>query len=481
MFLLQRSSKSLRIGLASALLLLQMSCVSSEPTGPGSTPGQANTKSAPQFKPGFNLFSPQQDIEMGQQSAAQIVREMPLMRDPQIVGYVQQLGAKLAAKAPGEKFPYTFNVIGTKDINAFALPGGFVFVNAGAIAAARNEGELAGVMAHEIMHVSLRHGTNQATKAYLAKAGLGVLGSIAASQRDPGFAGILAQVGGAGANMLFLRFGRTAEHQADVEGARVMAQAGYDPRDMASFFKTLQEMGGQGVPEFMSDHPDPGNRIASIAEIYKSLPVSQNPTHDSQEFEVTKSRLTGAPIQASKDLARVGPSDPTHIKPGTRPESPASQSRTFQSPDGSFGLDYPANWSALNSGQSNYIFAPKGAYGQADGSLMVTHGIFIGVLQPLGRDLAASNTTFIQRQLEDNPDFGVVRQPQSITFGSRPGFVTVVSGPSTSTGVMEIDVTYSTTTADGRFFYIITIAPEDEMPAYKAAFDRIISSLRLSQ
>lgn len=112
---------------------------------------------------------------------------------------------------------------------------------------------------------------------------------------------------------------------------------------------------------------------------------------------------------------------------------------------------------------------------------MVTHGIFVGIVPPLGRDLASANTLFIQKQLEDNPDFRIVRQPQSIDFGGTPGFVTVISGPSTSTGVTEFDVTYTTATADGRLFYLITVCPEDEMPAYKAAFERIISSLRLAR
>jgi beta-barrel assembly-enhancing protease len=475
---LRRLPGRLSLVLTLLALFMQLSC-SGSGVNSGSAPASPGD-TAPQFKPGFNLFSPQQDIEMGRQSAVQISKEMPILRDQQIVGYVQQLGAKLAAKAPGEKFPYSFNVIGTKDINAFALPGGFIFVNAGALAAARNEGELAGVMAHEVMHVALRHGTNQATKAYLAKAGLGVLGSIASSQRDGGIAGILASIGGAGANMLFLKFGRTAEKQADIEGARIMANAGYDPRDMASFFKLLEKMGGQGVPEFMSDHPDPGNRIASIEEVYKELPVRQNPVHDTPEFLAARARLTGEAIPASKDLRRVGPSDSTRIPSRARPEAPSSQSRSFQSPDGKLGLEHPANWDVLAAGELNYIIAPKGAYGQADGTLMVTHGIFVGLIKPLGPDLESSNSAFIRKQLEDNLDFKIARAPQSINFGGRPGFGTVTAGPSASTGVLEIDTTYTTITADGRFFYIITIVPQDEMQTYKAAFERIISSLRVA-
>ncbi len=174
--------------------------------GGGSLNAPAGSKSQPQFKPGFNLFSPQQDVQMGQQSAEQIMRETPMLDDPQIGGYLSQLGAKLAAKAAGERFPYQFRVVATKEINAFALPGGFLFVNAGTIAAARNEGELAGVMAHEIAHAALRHGTNQASKQRLAQLGLGVLGTIASSGEAGDMGGAVSAIGGLGANMLFLKF-----------------------------------------------------------------------------------------------------------------------------------------------------------------------------------------------------------------------------------------------------------------------------------
>lgn len=464
--------------LGSLLLMGALSC--------GGQPGESGgaAPQAPHFEPGINLFSPQQDVELGQRSAAQIAREMPLLRDEMIVGYIRQLGAKLAAKAPGEKFPYTFNVVATKDINAFALPGGFIFVNAGTIAAARNEGELAGVMSHEIMHVALRHGTNQATKAYIAQAGLGVLTSVLAGGDNPDMAGIMQTIGGAGANMLFLKFGRTAEKQSDLQGARIMAEAGYDPRDMANFFRTLQQAGGQGVPEFLSDHPDPGNRIASIEQIYASLPVSQNPIRESEAFEQAKSRLTGRPITASKRLARIGPSDPNDIEPGARPQPPSANFRAFQANDGSFALEFPDNWRALSADQSNYIFAPEGAYAQSahgGGSILVTHGIFIGVVPPLGRDLGSATAAFVQKQIESNPDFRLQQQPQPVNFGGQLGYITVIAGPSTTTGVQEIDTTYTTATADGRLFYLITIAPEDEMSQYRAAFERLIGSLRLAR
>ena len=188
------------ISLVVLIMLLQAAC-----GGRGSS-RMGNRKSDTHFKPGFNLFSEQQDIEMGRQSAEEVMRETPLLRDQQIQNYISSLGQKLASKAPGYKFPYEFRVTATRDVNAFALPGGFMFVNAGAIAAAKNEGELAGVMAHEISHVALRHGTSQATKAYIAQAGLSVLGGLAGGDNTD-IGQVIQTLGGAGANAIFLKFG----------------------------------------------------------------------------------------------------------------------------------------------------------------------------------------------------------------------------------------------------------------------------------
>jgi Zn-dependent protease with chaperone function len=440
--------------------------------------GGAATRPAPHFRPGFNLFTPQQDIEMGKQSAGEIAQQVPLMRDERILSYVRQLGARLAERAPGFDFTYQFNVIATKEINAFALPGGYVFVNAGAILAARNEGELAGVMAHEIAHVALRHPTNQVSKAYVAKSGLQIIRR--ATGADIGQ--ILEKVGGAGANLLFLKFGRTAETQADLEGARIMAQAGYDPRDMAGFFELLQSKSGQKTPEFMSDHPDPGNRVAAINKELASLKVNSNPVRDSNEFKEVKGLLTGsaAPLAQSAGPERKGSSDPEGNQSGTRPPLPSQTFRDFQAKDGSFGLQHPDNWDALLSDDANMIFAPKGAYGEIGEGLVVTHGIFIGIIKPQTSELEAANAAFVQQQVEMNQDFRIARAPQAVDFGGRPGYATVVAGLSPVTGVVEIDVIYTTATGDGRLFYLITIAPEDEMKSYQATFERIAGSLRLA-
>ncbi|HJR07756.1 MAG TPA: M48 family metalloprotease [Pyrinomonadaceae bacterium] len=483
--MLKRVRKSAAFVLALLLASGQLSC--SNPFSGRDGGGSASGKPAPHFEPGFNLFSPEQDIELGKRSAQQIAQQMPLLNDEPIVNYVRGLGAKLASRAPGHKFPYQFNVVATKELNAFALPGGFIFVNAGAIAAAKNEGELAGVIAHEITHVALRHGTNQASKAYIAQKGLGVIGAITGEDSDLGQ--VIGAVGGAGANMLFLRFGRTAERQADLEGARIMAESGYDPRDMANFFKTLQSKSGQRTPEFLSDHPDPGNRYAAITNALPSLRVSDKPVHDTEAFNGVKARLEGrraaGSLASTAEPARTGPSDPTNNRTGAaRPEPPAASFRAFSTGDNSFAFQYPANWDALSAGDdgdANMIFAPKGAYGKLGDALVVTHGIFIGAVAPAASDLARANEAYVQQQLDINADFRVVRQPQRISIGGREGYATMVAGPSVVTGVTEVDIIYTTATADGRLFYLITMAPEDEFESYQPAFQQIINSLQLAR
>jgi len=437
-------------------------------------------RAAPHFRPGFNLFRPEQDVELGRQSAAQIAREVTLLRDAEVNGYVSRLGAKLAAHAPGEKFPYQFQVVSSREVNAFALPGGFIFVNAGTVAAARNEGELAGVVAHEIMHVALRHGTNQVSKAYVAQAGLGVLRSIAGEGEGADLGRVLERVGGAGANMLFLKFGRTAERESDLGGAQIVAAAGYDPRDMAGFFETLESQGGQRVPEFLSDHPDPGNRVASIKEVIPALEVSPEPARTSPDFERVKARLGGRSLPASAQPVRKGPSEPERVEPATRPSRPASPTAEFRAADGSFAFTCPANWETLRLGDSEHILAPAGAYGRRDGAAYVTHGLFVGAVSVEGEtDLRAATDAFLQQQLRANPDFQVRGAPQEVSLAGRAAHAAVVTGPSPVTGKVEVNLVYTLYASEGRLFYLVAVAPEDEFETYRPAFEQAVRSLRV--
>jgi hypothetical protein len=464
-----RRRRLLRASLA-LLLLVQAGC--------GGEESASNAPAAPHFRPGFNLFSPEQDVELGRRSAAQIAREVRAVGDEEVGAYVSRLGAKLAAHAPGEKFPYQFRVVASREVNAFALPGGFIFVNAGTLSAARNEGELAGVIAHEIMHVALRHGTNQVSKAYLAQAGLGVLGALAGGD-NPDLGRVIESVGGAGANMLFLKFGRAAERESDLGGAQLMAAAGYDPRDMVGFFETLQRQGGQRVPEFLSDHPDPGNRVASINELLPALQVRPDALRTTPEFERVKARLAGRRLPASAEPERKGPREPNEVEPAARPPRPLASSAEYRAPDGSFAFNYPPNWESVQVGDAERIFAPDGAYGRRDGAAYVTHGLFVGAVAAGSDDLEAATRAFLQQQLRANPDFEVRGAPRPNTLAGREAYATVVVGPSPVTGKTEVNLVHTAFASDGRLFYLIAVSPEEEFETYRAAFESILGSLRL--
>lgn len=209
---------------------------------------------------GFNIFSPQQDYEIGRQSALTANRQLPTYTDARIT----RIGRRLAPYAPGTRFPYEFRVVNDNSLNAFALPGGFVYVNRGAINAARSEDELAAVLAHEIAHVSLRHGTNQASKAYLAQAGLGLVGGLLGNRGNGGLGQAIGMIGGFGLNTLFLKNSRSAEQQADSLGMQMLRRAGYNPRGMIAFLQRIQSHSGGGGAEFLSSHPNPSNRIARL-------------------------------------------------------------------------------------------------------------------------------------------------------------------------------------------------------------------------
>jgi predicted Zn-dependent protease len=240
----------------------------------------------------FNLFTPEQDIELGKASAEEVARQSKVLEDERVARYVQRLGDKIAAGAPGYHFRYKFVVVDSPETNAFALPGGYVFVNSGAIEAARNEGELAGVLAHEISHVVLRHGTNQASKVYVAKNAMRVIDAALGGAKDD-VRRVAYSLGLKGPGGLFLKFNRDAELEADVEGARLMAAAGYDPRDMASFFESLGGREGDATQtsETPDDHPQPAARAEAIERVLPALRVSATPTHDTEDFRQMKSRL----------------------------------------------------------------------------------------------------------------------------------------------------------------------------------------------
>ncbi len=240
---------------------------------------------------GVNFYSIQKEIALGKQLAQEVERQSKVIDDPVIAEYVNRLGQNLVRNSDA-KVPFTIKVLDTEEVNAFALPGGFFFVNSGLILKADNEAELAGVMAHEIAHVALRHGTKQATRGEIAQ-----IGMIAASIAVPyGLAGYGALQG---ANLLipmtFLKFSRGMEKQADFFGLQYMYKTGYDPNSFVDFFEKIETMEKKKpgtVSKLFATHPMTDDRItAAQDEIQKILPARPEYVVNTSEFNDVKARL----------------------------------------------------------------------------------------------------------------------------------------------------------------------------------------------
>src|SRR5215813_3139889 len=212
-----------------------------------------------------NKYTPEQDVQLGREAAAEVLQKYPIIKDEKIAQYLTTLGDRLVAAAPPELkepvYEYSFTPVNLKEINAFALPGGPMFVHRGMFDAAAPEGEVAGVMAHELSHVLLRHGTANASKAQNPWLQLGQLAGVFGGAMVGGqMGGMIAEGSQFGLGSILLRYSRDFEKQADLLGAQIMARAGYDPRDLAHMFETIAgESKGGGNPQWMSSHPDPGN------------------------------------------------------------------------------------------------------------------------------------------------------------------------------------------------------------------------------
>jgi len=244
-----------------------------------------------------NKYSPAQDVQLGRQAEAQVRQRLPVLNDAQVTAYVASLGRRLLAGVPSNlrhrEFRYTFHVVNARDINAFALPGGPMYVNRGMIEAAATEGQVAGVMAHELSHIVLRHGTAQASQATKYEVGTlagAILGAIIGGRTG----NVVAQGTRISLGTAFMRFSREFERQADIEGAQIMARAGYDPRDMAAMFRIIAQRSGGGGPEWLSDHPNPGNRSDYITREARMLRVN-NARRDTAQFRVVRTRLHQLP------------------------------------------------------------------------------------------------------------------------------------------------------------------------------------------
>lgn len=251
-----------------------------------------------ELKPGFNFFSKQQDVDLGQTNAKQVLQQYEVVQNQFLQDYIRRVGDRLAAakEAKESGFPFTFTLLNVQQVNAFALPGGPMFIFTNLVKTTDNEAQLAGVMAHEMSHVILRHGTHEASKANLIQLPVALAGGLIG---DQSMAGKLAGLGlGLTANSFILKFSRDAESEADALGSHLMSESGYNPIEMARFFEKLAQGGSQG-PQFLSDHPNPGNREAAIEAEIRTLPQREY-GFETGLFNRAKTEVNTLPAPAKK-------------------------------------------------------------------------------------------------------------------------------------------------------------------------------------
>jgi Zn-dependent protease with chaperone function len=442
-----------------------------------------------QIKLHSNKYKVSDDVRLGRQAAAEVEQKFPLMNDSQVQRYVESVGQDLVDAIPPEfrhpEFRYSFKVVNARDINAFALPGGPMYVNRGMIQAARTEGEMAGVMAHEISHVALRHGTAQATKGQKYGLLAGIAGIAGTILGGPGV-GQLAQAPFA---VYFLKFSREYETEADILGARIMADAGYDPRELASMFQTIQRTGGSSGGWF-SSHPSPSDRNARINREAQYLQV-RNARRDNREFVAINQRLRGygqAPSLA--EIERSGVRYPNQggyptgdrtgygNAPTGRVEYPSSRYRSYSVGVGQVSV--PENWRQISDSSSSVWFAPNGAVGSVNGQPVFTHGVSLGVAQSSSRNLPQASNEFLSALQQSNPNLRSRSGFQRASIDGRTAYAINLTNVNSATGRTEVVFLITTQLSNGELFYLIGVAPDSDFNNYQGVFQNVVRSLQLN-
>jgi len=458
---------------------------------------------------GWNLFSAEQDVQIGQQSAGEAERKLPILSDSETQAYINRIGQRLAANAGGAKFPYQFRVVNAADINAFALPGGPVYIYRGVIDNAKNEGEIAGVVAHEIAHVALRHGTHQASKAYAAQAGLSILGGILGGKVGANTAQILNTVGGVGMNVLFLKFSRALETQADVRGAQILAASGYTPQDMVSFFQTLAKSDSSKKTSFLSDHPAPPDRISRIQKEAQLLRVPDTPTTNVAELNRVKSSMRSryGNAKTTEQIARSGPQQTGPMTSSTNTPTrevsvaaPSSSMRAYTSPSQVYRVSYPSNWRVYQEGSTAVTMAPEGGIGDVNGRTEVVYGAIVSHYDPFGSTSASrlrgsSGSVYsgsISLQDATNDLLGQIQQngphlkaisgsTQRFNLSGGPALSASLRGTNPNTGINERVTAVTRQLGDGHLLYLLFVTPERDAKNYGPVLQAMVNSMEIDE
>ncbi len=309
------------------------------------------------------LLSQDQEIQLGRDNDELVVAEYGLYDDPELGEWIAQVGQTMAAASERPELPWTFRVVDDTIVNAFALPGGYIYMTRGILAYMNSEAEAVGVLGHEIGHVTARHGAQRHTSASLAQIGLGAGSVLSSEVRALG--GILQT----GVGLLFLKFGRDDELQSDQLGVRDAVGAGYDPRRLAAFFRTISAMsdaGGGRLPTWLSTHPAPDNRVERVLAAAEPLVAGRADLRVARESYLR--RIDG-------------------IVFGPNPRQGVVVDGTFKHPDLLFQIDFPDGWQ-LHNGRQAVVSAPE--------SSDVIVGLTVGTMQ--GANLEAHANAAMQER-----------------------------------------------------------------------------------
>ena len=438
-----------------------------------------------QVTPPKNKYKPQEDVQLGQEAAREVRQQLPMLDDDRTEEYVEDIGERLIDAIPGNlrqpAFRYSFDVVNLRDINAFALPGGPMFLNRGMMQAAGSEAEVAGVMAHELSHVILRHGTAQASAGQKYQIGA-IAGQIVGAIVGGRTGGVIAQGSQIGASLGVMKYGRDYERQADLLGAQMMARAGYDPRAMARMFQTIEGQGGNRGPEWMSSHPNPGNRVEAINREAEMLRV-EGSRGSSGDFASIRSRLSDMPAApTTQEVAqRQGQGQGRREPVGTngrrvRVEAPSGQWRT-QQPGDFMRLSVPGNWQQMGGDSGTVTYAPEGGYGSGAG---FTHGIQVGVARGGNGSLEQQTEDLIQGFAQSNPNLRAQGRSSRTTIGGRRGLTMTLSNRSDATGESEMVDVSTVQLEDGSLLFLLGVSPADEARTYRNVFNRVRQSVQLA-